>query len=80
MNKELIKTLSKQAWECVSVQDALDEQALAKFDLRFAELIIQECAEVAGCYGHVSGFALGDLIKQHFTELKNDCIFGVQQY
>ena len=33
---------------------------------KFAELIVQECAEVAGCNGHVSGFALGDLIKKHF--------------
>ena len=33
---------------------------------KFAELIVQECAEVAGCNGHVSGFALGDLIKEHF--------------
>jgi hypothetical protein len=32
----------------------------------FAQLIIKECAEVAGCNSHVSGFALGDLIKQHF--------------
>jgi hypothetical protein len=32
----------------------------------FAELIVRECAEVAGCNGHVSGFSLGDLIKQHF--------------
>lgn len=33
---------------------------------RFAQLIVQECAEVAGCNGHVSGFTLGDLIKEHF--------------
>jgi hypothetical protein len=33
---------------------------------KFAELIVRECADVAGCNGHVSGFALGDLIKQHF--------------
>ena len=33
---------------------------------KFAELIVQECAEVAGCNAHVSGFSLGDLIKQHF--------------
>jgi len=32
----------------------------------FAQLIVCECAEVAGCNGHVSGFALGDLIKLHF--------------
>lgn len=39
-----------------------DEECLEKF----AELIINECAEVAGCNGHVSGFTLGDLIKEHF--------------
>jgi hypothetical protein len=33
---------------------------------KFAELIINECAEVAGCNAHVSGFELGDLIKEHF--------------
>ena len=33
---------------------------------KFAELIVQECAEVANCNGHVSGFTLGDLIKEHF--------------
>ena len=33
---------------------------------KFAELIVKECAEVAGCNGHVSGFTLGDLIKEHF--------------
>jgi hypothetical protein len=32
----------------------------------FAELIVRECAEVAGCNSHVSGFTLGDLIKEHF--------------
>ena len=33
---------------------------------RFAELIVKECAEVAGCNGHVTGFALGDLIRENF--------------
>ena len=33
---------------------------------KFAELIVRECAEVAGCNAHVSGFALSDLIKEHF--------------
>lgn len=33
---------------------------------KFAELIVKECAEVAGCNAYVSGFSLGDLIKQHF--------------
>ena len=33
---------------------------------KFAQLIVKECAEVAGCNAHVSGFALGDLIKEHF--------------
>ena len=38
---------------------------------KFAELIIRECAEVAGCNGHVSGYKLGDLIKEHFG-VEND--------
>lgn len=37
-----------------------------EFCEKFAELIVRECAGVAGCNGHVSGFTLGDLIKQHF--------------
>ena len=37
-----------------------------EFIEKFAELIIRECAEVAGCNGHVSGFTLGDLLKEHF--------------
>lgn len=36
------------------------------YDEILIELVIQECAEIAGCNGHVSGFALGDLIKEHF--------------
>jgi hypothetical protein len=38
---------------------------------KFAELIVRECAEVAGCNAHVSGFMLGDLIKEHFG-VEND--------
>ena len=39
--------------------------AVDKVEL-IAEMIVKECAEVAGCNSHVSGFALGDLIKEHF--------------
>lgn len=42
--------------------DQYDQEAI----IRFAELIVRECAEVAGCNGHVSGFSLGDLIKEYF--------------
>ena len=33
---------------------------------KFAELIVKECAEIARCNGHVSGFSLGGLIKENF--------------
>lgn len=48
---------------------------------KFAELIIQECAEVAGCNGHVSGFTLGDLIKEHFSQPNSlvDCLKNQSQ-
>ena len=39
---------------------------LIPYTEKFAELIVRECAGIAGCNGHVSGFSLGDLIKQHF--------------
>jgi hypothetical protein len=34
--------------------------------VRFAELIVKECCEVAHCHSHVSGLSLGDLLKKHF--------------
>ena len=63
MNKR-IKELAKQA-------DKLATEENKYYNLmcnseKFAELIVRECAELAGCNAHVSGFALGDLIKEHF--------------
>ena len=76
---ERIKELIEQAGPLQEVLSMIHEQtnnigpryirnlALLDFQLeRFAELIVRECAEVAGCNGHVSGFTLGDLIKEHF--------------
>lgn len=40
---ERIKELSKQAWESITVQDALADEAFEKFDQKFAELIVKEC-------------------------------------
>lgn len=34
--------------------------------IKLAELIVDECANLAACNGHVSGFSLHDLIKEHF--------------
>lgn len=39
---------------------------LSEWTEKFAELIVRECAGIVGCNGHVSGFTLGDLIKEHF--------------
>ena len=44
---ERIKELSKQAWESITVQDALADEAFEKFDQKFAELIVRECAELS---------------------------------
>jgi hypothetical protein len=67
MNQQLIFDLAIKSGHIVgqlplNVNEKNQLAGLAKF----AELIVKECAEVAGCNGHVSGFALGDLIKQHF--------------
>ena len=65
MNK-LIKEFAEQAGykplPGFDFANSLEETYLKKF----AELIVRECAEFAGCNGHVSGFTLGDLIKEHF--------------
>ena len=58
---ERIRELAEQA----GLEYNFDPMLWLKYE-KFAELIVQECAGVAGCNGHVSGFALGDLIKEHF--------------
>ena len=66
---ERIKELSKQAWESITVQDALADEAFDQFDQKFAELIVRECAELnfreLGLSGS-SSFDVGRMIKQHF--------------
>jgi hypothetical protein len=62
---DIIKEIMKQATYDVLGVKQIDQQL-------FAELIIMECAEVAGCNAHVSGFALGDLLKQHFNTDENN--------
>ena len=37
-----------------------------EFCKKFAELVVNECAEVAHCNFHVSGIELGKLMKEHF--------------
>lgn len=34
---------------------------------KYAELIVQECCEVAHCNSHVDGLTLGGILKQHFA-------------
>ena len=60
---ERIRELAEQA---LFESDFDDEQNIKITMDIFAELILRECVEVAGCNGHVSGFTLGDLIKEHF--------------
>jgi hypothetical protein len=62
MNRQILKLTAPyfprdtDGWIAASDEDIV----------KFAELIVQECAELAACNAHVSGFTLGDLIKKHF--------------
>lgn len=47
---------------CWDQLDEYDKEAIMKF----AKLIVRECAEVAHCNFHVDGLALGNIMKQHF--------------
>lgn len=66
--------LAEQAWHFARDNNAslVDEDGSINWDFlrgyeqKFAELIVLECAELAACNGHVSGFALADLIRQHW--------------
>ena len=44
------------------------EDALA----RYAELIVEECCEVAHCNAHVAGLTLGGILKEHFATDKTN--------
>ena len=68
---ERIKLLKHQAsqWCDENIPEQFSEETNgygSAWEDKFAELIVRECAEVAGCNGHVGGFTLGDLIKEHF--------------
>jgi hypothetical protein len=70
-DKQLIEKLAAQALDVVSFRREVHGQlertwSAHIYDRVFAELIILECAEVAACNAHVSGFALYDVLKQHF--------------
>jgi hypothetical protein len=69
MNKK-IRQLADRANELADIETQVPGEHLPAWhkvrDRIFVELIVKECAGVAGCNGHVSGFALGDLIKEHF--------------
>jgi hypothetical protein len=64
MTNNLIEELAKESG--IALGNNFAEGSRRDLLTKFAELIIHECAEVAGCNAHVSGFALGDLIKEHF--------------
>jgi hypothetical protein len=36
------------------------------FTMSFAELIVNECCEVAHCNFHVDGLTLGTILREHF--------------
>ena len=67
MNERIRELAGKALDEAVpETWTTLTAYDLNNFAEKFAELIVKECAEVAGCNSHVSGFTLGDLIKEHF--------------
>lgn len=65
--KERIRELAKQAGGhglkmSTMGLSLLGEDAIEKF----AELIVQECCEVAHCNFHVDGLTLGSIMREHF--------------
>ena len=61
---ERIRELSKQAAEFIEENSVNWVQE--EFEQKFAQLIVQECAEIAHCNFHVDGLTLGGILKKHF--------------
>lgn len=70
MNPKILE-LFVQAGGYVEIDDVTRDEFTYTENLdveKFAKLIVKECAELAGCNGHVSGFTLGELIKDYFGD------------
>ena len=63
---ERIKELYQQAEKSVQFLSNSSESKQRIVIEKFAELIVDECGEVAFCNSHVSGLALKELFKKHF--------------
>ena len=72
---ERIKELAKKAWESITVQDALADEAFDQFDQKFAELIVRECAHLVGGYTKENEF--GTDVKEAYEEITKH--FGVEE-
>jgi hypothetical protein len=63
---ERIKELAEQAQQYAEYVTPQGCEWFDTFKEKFAELIVQECAEVAHCNFHVDGVTLGNIMKEHF--------------
>ena len=73
-NEKGTKMMTKFTKELVSqaesaANEVFDFEGKGYYDIvmaKFAELIVQECAEIAHCNFHVDGLTMGSIIKEHF--------------
>jgi len=63
---ERIRELSEQAEKYADANFKGEPVWSEVYDQKFAELIVQECCEIAHCNFHVDGLSLGGIIKKHF--------------
>jgi hypothetical protein len=63
---ERIKELAEQAQQYAEYVTPQGCEWFDTFKEKFAELIVQECAEVAHCNFHVDGLTLGNIMKERF--------------
>ena len=75
---ERIKELSKQAWESITVQDALDDQAFDQFDQKFAELIVRQMLDVTDAHTEVFQTDRDRALIEHIKKSVKQH-FGVEQ-
>ena len=79
---ERIKELSKQAWESISVQDALDDEAFDQFDQKFAELIVKECVQtlIDNMPERYTNEASEEDWDKGYDRAMKDCVHHIQEH
>ena len=77
MNQDLYESLSKKAAQLMP-KDRLNPYDYSLYMKILAELIVRECADIAGRYGTPDGYYIAAEINRIMLNIRTDKGFGVE--